>query len=91
MRVGGDVIAPVLVRRVEPKWPEVVTQQRTWLFSLVVTKDGRVSDLRLVQGEHGSYERLAEEAMRQWKFRPGTYHGTPVDVRYNLSLTIHVR
>lgn len=91
MPVGGDVTAPVVVTRVEPKWPEQVTKQRTWLYSLVVTKAGRVKDVRLMQGESGMYSALIEEALLKWRFKPGTYRGRPVDVRYNITITIHVR
>lgn len=91
MPVGGEVTTPVVVTRVEPKWPEEVTKQRTWLYSLVVTKAGRVKDLQLTQGESGMYSTLIEEALLKWRFKPGTYRGRAVDVRYNITITIHVR
>jgi DNA-binding cell septation regulator SpoVG len=91
MAVGGEVTAPVILKRVKPEWPEQVTRQRFWLFSLVVTKTGRVKDLRLVKGESGIYSKLAERAILKWEFRPSLYHGKPVDVRYNLSVTLHAR
>jgi hypothetical protein len=91
MPVGGEVTAPVVVKRVEPAWPEQVTRQRSWVFSLVVTKRGRVKDLQLVRGEPDLYSELAEEAILKWELKPGTYRGKPVDVHYNLSVTTHVR
>lgn len=91
MSIGGEVTAPIVVKRVEPKWPGAITRQRTWLYSLVVTKDGRATDVELLRGDRDTYSQFNEEAIRRWEFKPGTYHGKPVAVRYNLSVTIHVR
>ena len=91
MTIGGEVTAPVVIKRVQPKWPEAVARQHQWVFSLVVTRTGLVRDVQLIHGTRGTYARLAEDAIKEWKFKPGTYRGKPVDVRYNLSVTIHVR
>src|SRR5687767_2639423 len=62
MVVGGDVTAPIIVKRVEPQWPEQMTGAGLWLFSMVVTKNGQVKDLQLIKGERGEYSKLVEEA-----------------------------
>lgn len=91
MAVGGEVTAPILVKRVEPEFPEMVSPEVFWLFSAVVTKDGHISELELVKGRPGLHSRAAETAIRQWQFKPGTYRGRPVAVKYDLSVRIHVR
>lgn len=88
MPIGGEVTAPVIVKSVQPKWLEMPRRERILIYSLTVTRAGRVKDLRQIKGQP---DRLAEEAIRQWRFKPGTYHGKPVDVRYTLSLTVHAR
>lgn len=91
MTVGGEVTAPVLVKKVEPELPEMVSREVFWLFPAVVTKDGRVSNLKLVKGRAGLHSRAAEKAINQWEFKPSTYRGRPVDVKYNLTVRIHPR
>jgi hypothetical protein len=91
MVVGGEVTAPILVSKVTPQFPEMVSTEVFWLFSATVQKDGRVSDLRLVKGPAGSHARAAERAIAQWRFKPGTYRGQAVNVKYNLSVTLHPR
>lgn len=91
MVIGGEVVAPIVVVRVEPEWPEKVTRDTFWLFSAVVTKGGRVKDLKLTMGQPGAHSRAAERANKQWRFKPGTYRGRPVDVKYDLSARVHLR
>ena len=91
MAVGGEVTAPILVKKVEPQFPEMVSSEVFWLFSMVVTKEGHISDLELVKGTAGSYSRAAETAIKQWQFKPATYRGRAVDVKYNLSVRMHPR
>ena len=45
MIAGGEVTAPILVKKIEPEFPEMVSHEVFWLFSAVVTKDGHISDL----------------------------------------------
>ena len=91
MDVGGEVSAPILVKKVEPNFPEMVSKETFWLFSAVVTKDGRIADLKLLKGNPGTYSRAAETAIRQWRFKPGTYRGRAVDVTYNITVRLHPR
>jgi TonB family protein len=88
LRVGGDVRAPTIVRRVEPKYPEYPGSYRLGIVILegVVTKDGDVRDLRVLKGPGNDYERAIVQAIEQWKFKPATLHGQPVDVIYNLTV-----
>jgi len=59
------------------------------VVSAIVTNEGQISDLELVKGTAGLHSRAAETAIRQWQFKPGTYRGRAVDVKYNVSVRIH--
>lgn len=92
LRTGGDVKPPVLIRRVEPEYPSGVRRQPAVIvLEGVVSKDGDVRDLRVIQGDSDPMSAAVVAAVRQWKFRPATRNGTPVDVIYNVSTSIHAR
>ena len=57
----------------------------------VVTKKGTVRDLKIIKGENDPMTPNVVAAVKQWRFRPATLHGEPVDVIYNVSSFIHVR
>lgn len=87
--VGGDVKAPEVLERVAPKYPELDPKKRYVLgllvLEVVVGSSGTVADAKLVSGPTGPSADAAIEAIRQWKFKPGTLHGSPVPVRYYLT------
>jgi len=90
MRVGGDVKPPIAMHRVEPKLGEVPHHQFFYIFEAVITKNGDVRDVRALKGNDETSRNIAA-ALRQWKFKPGTLHGKPVDVIYTLTVNLHPR
>jgi TonB family protein len=46
----------------------------------VIRADGSVDSVELVRGIDQQLDANAMEALTQWKFRPATRQGTPVDV-----------
>jgi protein TonB len=91
LRVSGDVKAPVVVTRVEPLFPEKAREQMKGMISVVaqsvVTRSGCVRDVRLVsQSPWPDLNAAAIFALSQWKFKPGTLDGAPVDVVFNLTV-----
>ena len=88
LRVGGDVIAPVIIRRVDPIYPEYrgTYRQGILLLECVITEAGEVRDLRVVKGPGNSFEQAILDAVKQWKFKPGTLRGEPVPVVFNLTV-----
>jgi TonB family protein len=70
-----------LVTRVNPQYPQVARsagQQGTVSLYLIIEKDGSASNLRLVQSASSLLDSAAEEAVRQWKYRPPTCNGSPI-------------
>ena len=89
LRVGGDVKAPVVVRRVNPKYPEEA--RRTHVTGIVVLqvligKDGYVKHVEVLKPLMFLLDQSAIDAVRQWQFRPGTLDGKPVDVVFDLTI-----
>ncbi len=72
IRVGGNVQAANLVRKVTPVYPALAKQARiqgTVRFTAIIGKDGTIQNLQLVSG-HPLLVSAAQEAVRQWVYKP---------------------
>jgi TonB family protein len=90
---GGDVKPPKLVHYVEPAFSPSSKEayvEGTVKISTVVTRDGVTTSLRVTSGLNAEEDRTAMEAVKQWKFQPGTKAGQPVNVRVNVEVTFHL-
>ena len=63
------------------------------LLEATVLPDGSVGAVKVVRSLEPSFglEQKAIEAVRAWKFRPGSYHGKPVAVRVLVELSFRLR
>ncbi len=80
-RVGGDVLAPKLGRRVEPNYSEAARRERiegVVIVQGVVTTSGSVVDIGVLRAVHPLVDEAAIEAVRQWRYSPATKNGKPV-------------
>ena len=87
LRVGGDVKAPVVIKRAEPQYTEVARKARlqgTVIVEAIIDRDGNVDHVKVLRGMGMGLSEQAEAAVKLWKFRPGTMAGQPVDVIFNL-------
>jgi TonB family protein len=93
LQIGGDVKAPVLMKRVDPDYPPGAKYSSRGIIVLegVVTRTGRMRDLRILKGAGDPMVPYILTAVRQWEFRPATKNGKPVDVIYHLSTRVEVR
>jgi periplasmic protein TonB len=82
IRVGGNVQAANLVRKVTPTYPPLAKQARvqgTVRFQAIIGKDGTIQNLQLVTG-HPLLVPAATEAVKQWLYKPTLLNGEPVEV-----------
>jgi protein TonB len=82
IRVGGNVQAANLVRKVTPVYPPLAKQARiqgTVRFTAIIGKDGTIQNLQLVTG-HPLLVAAAQDAVRQWVYKPTLLNGEPVEV-----------
>ncbi len=89
LRVGGDVKAPIIVNKVEPVYPEVARKARISGIVIVectINKNGDVTDVHVLKPLPFGLDQAAADAVRRWKFKPGTLNGQPVDVLFNLTV-----
>jgi protein TonB len=81
-RIGGQVMEANLIKRVQPTYPPLARSARVQgvvEFTAVISKDGNIENLQLVRG-HPLLVNAAKEAVLQWKYRPTSLNGTPVEV-----------
>ena len=89
MYVGGNVLAPVAVVRVEPVYTEMARKARIQgivIVEAIIDNHGDVVDARVMKGLPFGLDQEALRAIRRWKFRPGTHNGRPVPVYFNLRI-----
>jgi protein TonB len=82
IRVGGNVQAANLIKKVTPTYPPLARQARvqgTVRFTAIIGKDGTIQNLQLVSG-HPLLVPAATEAVKQWLYKPTMLNGEPVEV-----------
>jgi TonB family protein len=93
IRVGGNVQAMNLTKKVTPTYPALAKQARiqgTVRFTALIGADGNIASLQLVDG-HPLLVESATDAVKQWQYRPTLLNGSPaevvtqIDVNYTLS------
>jgi len=97
-QIGNGVTSPVLVREVKPNYTGDAMRaklQGVVEMEAVVLPDGsidpnRIKITRSLDSTFG-LDQQAIIAVKQWKFRPGTFKGQPVPVIVNVELTFTLR
>jgi len=82
IRVGGNVQQANLIRKVQPVYPPLAKQARisgTVRFTAIIGRDGSIQNLTMISG-HPLLVPAAQEAVKQWLYRPTLLNGEPVEV-----------
>ena len=94
VRIGGQLTAPALLKRVEPVYPEMASAaQLTGLVILEATvgADGCVESVRVLRSRHPFLDKASVDALKQWQYRPLVLNeiATPfvLTVTFNFSVT----
>ena len=88
LRVSQGVAQGFLVHEVKPVYPPLARQARiqgTVMLQAVIGKDGRIENLQAISG-HPMLSPAAIEAVRQWRYRPYTLNGEPVEVETEITV-----
>jgi len=86
------VTAPAPLRKIDPKYPPTLIKERVEgevVLYAVIRRDGSVDSIQLVRGIDEQLDANAMEALSQWKFRPATKQGTPVDLEAIVHIPFH--
>jgi protein TonB len=92
VRVSSGVAQGLLVHQIAPQYPPLSRQARiqgTVVLQAVIGKDGTVQGLHVVSG-HPMLTQAAMEAVKQWRYRPYSLNGEPVEVdtQINVNFTL---
>jgi TonB family protein len=82
IRVGSQVQQSNLLQSVDPVYPALAFQSRIQgvvRFHVTIRKDGHISNLTLISG-HPLLVAAAQEALKQWVYRPTLLNGDPIEV-----------
>ncbi len=82
-RVGGGVTAPALLSKVEPEYSEEARKakyQGTVMLYVEIDAAGRAQNMRVLHSLGLGLDEKAMDAVRKWRFKPGTKDGRPVTV-----------
>ena len=91
IRIGGVVVAPALVRRVEPEYPIVAVAAQIEgmvILEATVDTDGRVQEVRILRSL-GLLDKAAIDAVSRWRYAPLMLNGIPT--RFVLTVTLNFR
>jgi protein TonB len=82
IRVGGNVQATNLIKKVAPVYPPEAKAARVQgkvSLKVTIAKDGTVQDVELIDGDP-MLSPVAIEAVKQWAYKPTLLNGQPVEV-----------
>ena len=87
--VPEEVSRDLVASRVDPVYPAKALGQRVEgqvLLEVWVAKDGTVQDVKLVKG-YFALARAAFDSVRQWRFKPYSPNGKPIDFQTYVTVT----
>lgn len=93
VRVGGNVKAPIIVRRFDPEYTETARKGRVSgivIVEAIIDRHGNVDRVKVVKGLPLGLSDSAVQAVKKWKFKPGTLAGQPIDVIFNLTVNFEL-
>jgi TonB family protein len=82
LRVGRNVQAARIIKKVEPVYPELARFTHisgTVRLHVIIGKDGRMKELLVVSG-HPLLQQAALDAVRLWEYQPTLLNGDPVEI-----------
>ena len=86
---SADLSGPSPVKKSDPRYPPTLINEHVEgevVLYAVIRADGSVDSVDLVRGLDAQLDANAMEALSQWKFRPASRQGTPVD----LEAVVHI-
>lgn len=89
---SADLNGPSPIRKVDPKYPPTLINEHVEgevVLYAVIRRDGSVDSIQLVRGVDDELDKNAMNALSQWKFRPATRQGEPVELEAIIHIPFH--
>ncbi|MGH9717328.1 MAG: TonB family protein [Candidatus Acidiferrales bacterium] len=83
LRPKAALSGPTPIVKVDPKYPPELIREHVQgevVLYAIIRKNGSVDSIRVMRSLDPQLDRDAAAALAQWKFRPGTRAGVPVDI-----------
>ena len=93
-RPGSGIEPSGLLREVAPDHTDAGRRaglEGEVLLEMVVTAEGTVTDVRVLQRRGSGLDERAIAAVQQWRFSPARRHGVPVAVLVEVSVEFRLR
>lgn len=93
VRIGGNIQAPALVKRVEPTYPEIALVAKVTglvILEATVGQDGSVESVRVLRSVK-FLDQAAVDAVKQWKYSPLVLNGVPTPFVLSVTLSFSVK
>jgi len=93
-RPGSGIEPPGLLRKVAPDYTDPARRaglEGEVLLETVVTAEGTVTDVRVLQRLGSGLDERASAAVQQWQFSPARRHGVPVAVLVEVAVAFRLR
>lgn len=92
IRVSTGVSEGMLLRRVEPAYPIIAQRARiegVVELRAIISKEGTIEGLQRLSG-HPLLVSAAMDAVKQWRYRPYSLNGEPLEVETNVIVNFHM-
>jgi TonB family protein len=89
-----EVNAPVLIRKVAPRYPQIMVRVgggATVVLRCVIDKNGYVRDPEVIVPALAPFNAAVLDVLPQWRYKPATHGGKPVDSYLELKVTFNVQ
>ena len=93
--LGSGIINPQILVKTTPAYTDEAIKQKVQgivIMQAIIRRNGRVDSFKILRGlGFGLEERAIQEIANNWRFRPGTLNGQPVDVLATIEVQFNLR
>jgi TonB family protein len=91
--MAGSIRPPTVIYSPDPAYSEEATKAKfegTCVLSVVIGADGNIRDIKVERSLGKGLDEKAIEAVKTWKFKPGTKDGVPVATQVDIEVTFRL-
>lgn len=90
----SDMQYPVLLKRVQPEYPEIMRRAKVQgivVLSAVISRTGDVEVKEVLKSLNSVMDGAAVRAVNEWKYHPATLNGRPISVWFTITVYYRLR
>jgi TonB family protein len=91
---SGELTGLAPIKKVDPKYPPELIEQNVQgevVLYAIIRADGSVDGIQVVRSVDPQLDANAKSALSQWKFRPATRAGVPIDLEAIVHIPFKIR